>query len=90
MTQRALTITEARDQLMRLPDELLQEHATLTVTRHGHPVLAVLPWELYEALLETLEVMGDPDLMESLRQSIGDIAAGRVQPLDDVLAELGW
>jgi antitoxin YefM len=90
MAARSLTITAARDQLTRLPAELSTEHATLTVTRHGQPVLAVLPWDLYEALLETLEVMGDPALMESLRHSIDDIAAGRVQPLDDALAALDW
>ena len=90
MAERSLTITAARDQLTRLPTELSNEHATLTVTRHGQPVLAVLPWDLYESLLETLDVMGDPALMEALRHSIDDIAAGRVQPLDDALAALGW
>lgn len=87
---RSLSMTDARDQLTRLPDELAQSHETLTITRHGKPVLAVLPWELFEALLETLEVLGDPEMMAALRRSQQDIAAGRVKPLDQVFDELGW
>lgn len=87
---RSLSMTDARDQLTRLPDELAQSHETLTITRHGKPVLAVLPWELYEALLETLEVMGDPEMIAALRRSQEDIAAGRVKPLDQAFNELGW
>lgn len=87
---RSLSITDARDQLTRLPDELAEAHDTLTITRHGKPVLAVLPWELYEAVLETLEIMGDPELMQALRNSEEDITAGRVKPLDQVFDELGW
>lgn len=87
---RSLSMTDARDQLTRLPDELAQSHETLTITRHGKPVLALLPWELYEALLETLDVMGDPEMMAALRRSEEDIAAGRVKPLDQALDELGW
>lgn len=87
---RSLSMTDARDQLTRLPDELAQSHETLTITRHGKPVLAVLPWELFEALLETLEVLGDPEMMAALRRSQQDIAAGRVKPLDQAFDELGW
>jgi len=28
----------------------------------SRPVLAVMPWELYESLVETLEILGDPDM----------------------------
>lgn len=87
---RSLSMTDARNQLTRLPDELAQSHETLTITRHGKPVLAVLPWELFEALLETLEVLGDPEMMAALRRSQEDIAAGRVKPLDQAFDELGW
>lgn len=87
---RSLSITDAREQLTRLPDELAQHHEALTITRHGKPVLAVLPWELYEALIETLDVMGDPEMMAALRRSQEDIAEGRVKPLDQALDELGW
>lgn len=87
-----IPITEARDQLMKLSDEMAQTQAAeaVTITKHGRPVMALLPYEAYESLLETLSILSDPETMEALRRSIQDISAGRVQDLDDVLAELGW
>ena len=83
-----MSISEARDQLTRLPDELAQSHEAVTVTRRNEPVLAILPWELYEVIIETLEVMGDADLMAALRQGVQDIAAGRTLSLDELEATL--
>ena len=62
----------------------------MTVTRHGKPVMAILPWELNESIMETLEIMGDAELMAAFHQGIKDIGEGRIQPLDDVLKEIGW
>ena len=60
-----LSIMEARKQLTSLPETLVHNGQldVLEITRRGKPVLAVLPWELYEAVSETLEVMGDKELM---------------------------
>lgn len=58
---RTLSIMEARKQLTSLPETLFNngQLEVLEITRRGKPVLAVLPWGLYEAVSETLEVMGD-------------------------------
>ena len=65
-----MPITEAREELTSLSDELRQTHETVTVTRRGKPVLAILPWDEYEALVETLDIMADDDLMASMRQNV--------------------
>lgn len=83
-----LSITEAREQLTRLPDELARSHATVAITRRNQPVLAVLAWDLYEAIMETLDVMGQPELLAALRASAQDIAEGRTISLDDLSREL--
>ena len=61
----------------------------MAVTRRGKPVLAVMPWELYEAIVETLEVMGDEDLMAALRQSIKEANEGKVIPWEQAKRKLG-
>ena len=38
--------------------------------------------------METMDIMGDPDLMTALRRSIEDIRAGRLIPLEQVKREL--
>jgi PHD/YefM family antitoxin component YafN of YafNO toxin-antitoxin module len=46
-------------------------------------VLAVMPWEFYETLMETLDVLSDPELMEALRQSLQEIEAGQAIPWEE-------
>jgi len=86
-----LSMIEARKQLPSLPETLIHDGQVdvLEITRRGKPVLAVMPWELYEAVSETLEVMGDKELMEQLRQSILEIDSGKLIPWQDVKQELG-
>ena len=82
-----LSISAARDRLSSLPEELERDPGAVTVTRRGKPVLAILPWEAYEALLETLEILGDEEFMAGLRQGIEDVKAGRVTDWEDVKKE---
>ena len=86
-----LSIMEARKQLTSLPETLFHDGQleVLEITRRGKPVLAVLPWELYEAISETLEVMGDKELMAQLRQSILDIDSDKLISWQDAKQELG-
>ena len=88
MTQ--LTISEARKEFVDLPEKLAREHEhAVIVTRRGQPVLAVLPWESYESIVETLEVLSEPELMAELRGSIENIERGRLLSHEDVGARLG-
>jgi PHD/YefM family antitoxin component YafN of YafNO toxin-antitoxin module len=88
---KSMGMIDARKRLTTLPEEFAQapELGAVAVTRRGKPVLAVLSWELYESLLETLEVMGDPELMKALRRGAQDIAAGRLATSDEVKRDLG-
>ena len=43
-----LTITEAQQQILDLPDDVQQE--PLIITKHGKPVMAAISFEQYESL----------------------------------------
>ena len=83
-----ITITEARNRFMRLPDEAAK-HEILAVTRKNKEVLAVMSWELYEGLLETLEILSDAALMKQLKKGIEDVKAGRTHSLQEAYERLG-
>jgi prevent-host-death family protein len=85
---REIPIAQARDELTSLPEQLAEKAATVAVTRRGKPVLAVMPWELYESIVETLEIMGDEELMASLRLAIQEVAEGKTVPWEQVKKEL--
>ena len=84
----SIPIVQARAMLSQLPEQLSAENRAVALTRHGKPVLAVMPWDLFESIMETMEVMGDADLMAALRESIEDIREGELIPLEQVKAEL--
>ena len=84
---RSMPITEARDKLTSLHGELEGTGNTIAVTNRCNPVLAVLNWEFYESILETLEIMSDPDLVKSLRKSIEEAKAGNTVSLKDAEKE---
>ena len=61
----------------------------VAVTRRGRQVMAIMPWELYEALEETLEILGDEALMMQLRESIEELKAGQLIPWEETGAGAG-
>ena len=84
-----IPITEARHELTSLPERLAAKPGAVAVTRRGKPVLAIMPWELYESIVETLEIMGDKDLMAAVRQGIKEIEEGKTIPWEQVKKYLG-
>ena len=88
MTQ--LTISAARKGLLGLPEKLarLPERA-VTITRRGRPVLAVMPWEFYESIVETLDVLSDPEMASALRESLEDLKHGRLVSNEEAKKRLG-
>ena len=91
-----LSIVEARERLTRLPEQFERElkkrtrPGAIKVTRRNKPVLAILPWDLYESILETLEILGDVEQMAALRQGIQEAVEGKGRPWKTVTRELGW
>ena len=85
---RQIQISEARRRLNELHKELAPDE-TLSITSRGKQVFALMPWELYESLNETMAVFSDPDLMKSLKKGLKDIKSGRVTDWETAKQEMG-
>ena len=83
----SMPITKARGVLTKLPEQL--GNKALALTRRGTPVLAVLPWEIYESMVETMEILGDPEMMAHFRKGVEDAKAGRVYTMKQLEDRLG-
>lgn len=82
-----LSITEARRQLLDLPDELNDE--PVIITKHGKPVMAALSFEQYESLLETLSILSDRNFANQLQESIAQAERGETISWEEAKAKLG-
>ncbi len=85
-------MVEARRQFTKLPDELAKhpEIGAIKVTRRGKPVLAVMSWDLYESVTETMAIMSDPEMMAAFRQGVRELKEGKAIPLEQLKRELGF
>lgn len=104
MEERILSISEAQSQITRLPEELGEKEEPAIVTRHGKPVLAIMPYVMYrsllekygslieqvEALQETMEILQDEEQMAAFRQGVQELAEGKGRPWEEVKKEHGW
>jgi PHD/YefM family antitoxin component YafN of YafNO toxin-antitoxin module len=82
-----LDISEARKEFSRLDERLREEHL-IWITRHNKKAFAVVDIDLMQAILETLEILKDPESFQMLQQSLDDIQAGRLYEHKDVKSEL--
>lgn len=78
----AVPITEAKAHLSELVDRVEREHARLTVTRNGRPAAVLVSSEDLASLEETVEILEDRKLMDSLRRSRREATAGRRVPVE--------
>ena len=87
---KSLSMVEARKQLTSLPEEFERQESfdAVAVTRRGKPVLAVMPWELYETITETLEIMADKEMTSVLRESIAQYGRGEAIPWEKAKEDL--
>jgi prevent-host-death family protein len=84
-----ITMVDARRELTKLPERLESRPATVAVTRRGKPVLAIMTWEDYEAILETLEILSDHEAVSQLRRSIQEFKEGKTVSWEEAKARLG-
>ena len=81
---------KARERLTGLSRELQKNPKTVVrITHRGKPAMTLMSTELYDTLVETLDVVSDRTTLDALRRSLQDIESGKVHTLDEVAARLG-
>ncbi|MCH8900192.1 MAG: type II toxin-antitoxin system Phd/YefM family antitoxin [Acidobacteria bacterium] len=71
-------LTEARDRLSEIMDDVASHGTEWTITRHGRPVAVIVGAEEYESLIETLNILSDDGTMSAIAEAEQDVAEGRL------------
>ena len=61
-----LSISETRKRITSLEDDL-SFNDTISVTNHGKEVFALIRWDTYESIAETLDIISDEALYDELK-----------------------
>jgi antitoxin YefM len=78
-----LPFSEVKAHLSEVADRVEREHDRIVVTRNGRPSFVLLSPDDLESLEETVAILQDDELLESLRTSRQQAAAGDTMPLRD-------
>jgi antitoxin YefM len=73
-----LPLTEVRDRLSEIVEDVNGNGTEWTITRHGRPVAVILGADEYEALIETLNILSDDDTMDAIAEATADIDEGNL------------
>ena len=83
-SQKILPVTRVKRELLEILKSMEEEYSTITMTRNGEPVGVMMTPDRYEALLETIEILGDNKILQTLRTSQKDFKSGRVYTHNEV------
>jgi len=78
-----LPFSEVKAHLSEMADRVERQHDRILVTRNGRPSFVLMSPDDLESLEETLEIMSDAELVESLRISLQEAAEGKLLPLPE-------
>ena len=85
-----MALRDVKNHLSEVVDQVEREHDRVVITKHGKPAAVVISVDDLASLEETLEIAGRPRLMEQVRDSLGELAAGEAEVLtkDALLSSL--
>jgi PHD/YefM family antitoxin component YafN of YafNO toxin-antitoxin module len=77
-----MSISETRRRITSLENELSYDD-TISVTNHGKEVFALLRWDTYESIAETLEIISDEETFTELKKGLQQIEDNELIDLDE-------
>ena len=77
-----MSISETRKKITSLENDLSYDD-TISVTNHGKEVFALLRWDTYESIAETLEIMSDESLFSDFKIGIRQINNNELVDFDE-------
>jgi len=86
---KVVPLTEAKDKLSALVDEVETTHEIIQITRHGRVAAVIMSADDLESLNETLHALRTPGVADELRQADADYAAGNTVSGDEVRRRYG-
>lgn len=86
-TKNILPITLVKKNLMKLVKEIEKNKDPIIITKDGRAAGVLISPEEYDGLLETLEILSDKKLVQSLKKSEDDFKKGHTYTHQQVFKE---
>ncbi len=88
MYMMTLSVAEARARFSQLIESASSTHERFEVTRNGNRAAVLLGVDDFDALIETVAILGDANLVAELGVALGELDRGESESADDVAAAI--
>ena len=78
-----IPFSEVKAHLSELADRVETQRDRILVTRNGRPSFVLMSPDELESIEETLDILSDSELVDSLRESLQEAAEGKLLRLRD-------
>ena len=85
---RTITLKDLRPELPKVVENVDKKWERYIVTRHGKPSVVILSVEDYESLMETLDILADPNAVKNLKKGEEDLRKGRTRNWQEIKSRL--
>ncbi len=77
------SVTDTRDNFSEILDKVSGAASEWIVTKNGRPTAVIVDFHEYMSLLETLNILSDPEAMASLEIAETEIVNGELESIDE-------
>jgi len=79
--------SRAKTYFSQLLRRMREQHESFAITQRGKIEGVLLNIEEYESLIETLEILSDRELVDSIKQGLKDVKAGRLYSQKEIFKD---
>jgi len=79
--------SKAKTYFSELLKRIREHHESFAITRRGKIEGVLISIEEYESLIETLEILSDRELVESINRGLKDEKTGRLHSYEEVFQD---
>lgn len=84
---KTLPLTDAKNHLSRIVDEVAERDEQVTITRNGRPAAIMVSPEEFESWQATIDILSDADLMAQLQRSKKAMRRARTYTIDELFGQ---
>ncbi|MDP8971191.1 MAG: type II toxin-antitoxin system Phd/YefM family antitoxin [Actinomycetota bacterium] len=88
MDATTISLAEVKAKLSEMVGRARDHHERIMITVHGEPAAVLLSAYDYESMVETLDILGNPETMRAIAEGEAELAAGRGVGLDELARDL--
>jgi prevent-host-death family protein len=89
MYMMTLSVAEARAQFSKIIESASSTHERFEVTRNGSRAAVLLGVDDFDALMETVAILGDAELVAQIGTGLRELDRGETESANDVAEAMG-